>query len=72
MTWRSGNPVLKPESFGGVATRFDTDAMTIGGTVNKTAMSLAILLFAAGYVWNRGATDPSVLPFVMGGCWGGS
>jgi uncharacterized YccA/Bax inhibitor family protein len=34
--------------------------MTLGGTVNKTALSLGILLVAASYIWNRGPADPSL------------
>ena len=47
------------------------NAGKLGGTVNKTALSLGILLVAAGYVWNRGAADPSVGAFVMVGALGG-
>ena len=36
------------------------ERMTLGGTVNKTALSLVILLVAASYIWNRGAADPSL------------
>jgi uncharacterized YccA/Bax inhibitor family protein len=72
LTWRSGNPALSPDTFGRARTGADLDqgVMTIGGTVNKTAMSLGILLIAATYVWNRGANDPSLGVFVMGGAIG--
>ena len=36
--------------------------MTLQGTVNKTAMSLVILLIAAAYVWNRGLANPNIGP----------
>jgi len=70
MTWRSGNPALKAGTFDRVPAAFDTDVMTIGGTINKTALSLVMLLVAASYVWNRGAADPSIGAFVMGGALG--
>ena len=47
------------------------DSMTIGGTVNKTAFSLLILLVTASYVWNRGAADSALWTFVMVGGIGG-
>jgi uncharacterized YccA/Bax inhibitor family protein len=51
LSMRSGNPALAADTFRGLpAVR--TDAMTIAGTVNKTALSLAILLLAASYTWN--------------------
>jgi uncharacterized YccA/Bax inhibitor family protein len=49
---RSGNPVLKDSTFQqpfqGVGER-----MTLAGTVNKTAMSLALTLITAVYTWGR-------------------
>ena len=47
------------------------ERMTLGGTVNKTALSLFILLIAASYIWNRGAADPALPLWVMGGVIGG-
>ena len=57
MGMRSGNPALTADTF----TRHGAasgNLMTLQGTVNKTAMSLVILLIAAAYVWNRGLADP--------------
>ncbi len=71
MTFRSGNPALKADTFDHFRAISPGEAMTLGGTVNKTAMSLAILLIAASYVWNRGASDPSLGGFVMIGAIGG-
>ena len=49
---RSGNPVLKDSTFQqpfeGVGER-----MTLSGTVNKTAMLLAMTLITAAYTWGR-------------------
>ncbi len=54
MGLRSGNPALGADTFTRIGPVADSEAMTIGGTVNKTALSLGILLVAAAYVWNRG------------------
>ena len=48
-----------------------TDAMTLGGTVNKTALSLFILLITASYIWNRGPADPALPVWILGGVIGG-
>ena len=60
MTMRSGNPALTADTFAKYRAVTGAEQMTLGGTVNKTALSLVILLVAAGYVWNRGAADPSL------------
>jgi uncharacterized YccA/Bax inhibitor family protein len=39
--------------------------MTLGGTVNKTGLSLLILLFTASFVWNRGAEDPALGGWIL-------
>jgi uncharacterized YccA/Bax inhibitor family protein len=57
---RSGNPALTADTFNRFQAVPGADAMTLGGTVNKTAISLGILLVAASYIWNRGAADPSL------------
>ena len=53
---RSGNPALGPDTFSQVLPipASGDEVMTIGGTVNKTAMSLVILFAAAMFVWDRG------------------
>src|SRR6187455_1107020 len=65
MTMRSGNPALTADTFAKYRAVPGAEAMTLGGTVNKTALSLAILLLAASYVWNRGAADPSLGAWIM-------
>ncbi len=45
--------------------------MTITGTVNKTAMSLAVLMVAAMYVWGKGAQGQLPMFWVWGGVIGG-
>ncbi len=71
-TFRSGNPALGESTFSGFpAVRDDSLAMTLGGTVNKTALSLVIVLATASFTWNRGAADPWLTALMMGGFIGG-
>jgi uncharacterized YccA/Bax inhibitor family protein len=46
---RSGNPVLKDSTF--EIPNVTGERMTLGGTVNKTAMLLALTLITAVYTW---------------------
>ena len=50
---RSGNPALKDETFRGIRAEGGEDAMTIQGTVNKTGLSLFILMVTAMWTWTR-------------------
>ena len=68
---RSGNPALSADTFTRVPPVVGHETMTIGGTVNKTAMSLMILLIAAMYVWGRGVADDLPIRLVVGGVIGG-
>jgi uncharacterized YccA/Bax inhibitor family protein len=68
---RSGNPALHADTFSRAPALPGTQQMTLGGTVNKTALSLFILLIAASYIWNRGATDPALPVWIIGGVIGG-
>ena len=68
---RSGNPALRADTFTRVPPVAGHEAMTIGGTVNKTAMSLVILFAAAMYVWGRGAAGDLPMGWVIGGFIGG-
>ena len=55
----SGNPALSERSFFVFPIICDdSTAMTLSGTVNKTAFSLVILSATASYVWNRGPGGP--------------
>jgi uncharacterized YccA/Bax inhibitor family protein len=78
---RSGNPVLKADTFldagsgrllGGAA-----GAMSLDGTVNKTAMLLVLTLAGALFTWSQSATAMAagnagaVMPWVWGGALGG-
>jgi uncharacterized YccA/Bax inhibitor family protein len=70
---RSGNPALGPDTFSQVLPipASGDEVMTIGGTVNKTAMSLVILFAAAMFVWDRGTQGELPMFWVYGGFIGG-
>jgi uncharacterized YccA/Bax inhibitor family protein len=68
---RSSNPALSNDTFRGTRAGFGEAAMTIEGTVNKTAFSLLILMATAAYTWNLGVGDPRVPAFTMVGVLGG-
>ena len=65
MTMRSGNPALTADTFTSVRAVPGTEQMTLGGTVNKTALSLVILMATASFIWNRGANDPALGACIM-------
>ena len=67
LTMRSGNPALTANTFATFPAVSDDQVMTIGGTVNKTALSLLILMVTASFVWNRGAADPSLWTLTLVG-----
>ncbi|MBI5506964.1 MAG: Bax inhibitor-1/YccA family protein [Deltaproteobacteria bacterium] len=72
---RSGNPALTADTFRGatMARRsVGDDVMTIGGTVNKTAMALVLLMVTASYTWNLGSQPGSAVgAYTMVGVLGG-
>lgn len=60
---RSGNPALSADTFRGVPrVGMGTDAMTIGGTVNKTMLALVLVMAAAAYSWNNPAMRGVLVP----------
>ena len=62
---RSGNPALTSQTFTS-AVQDGSGAMNMGGTVNKTAMSLLLLMVTASYTWG----NPSIR-LMMFGIFGG-
>jgi uncharacterized YccA/Bax inhibitor family protein len=69
---KSGNPALSSKTFDGL-TESD-NPMTLSGTINKTAMLLALVLAGAGWVWNIHFASPRVehiLPYLWAGTIGG-
>jgi uncharacterized YccA/Bax inhibitor family protein len=72
LSLRSGNPALTADTFRGARATVGDDTMTIGGTVNKTALALLLLVVAATYTWNLGgAGDPRVATYTTLGVIGG-
>jgi uncharacterized YccA/Bax inhibitor family protein len=68
---RSGNPVLNNKTFD-IAP--EGARMTIAGTVNKTAILLALVMITAIYTWGRfySTQDPgTIMPLVWTGAIGG-
>jgi uncharacterized YccA/Bax inhibitor family protein len=68
---RSGNPVLKSDTFD-IAPQ--GERMTIGGTVNKTAILLALVCITAIYTWGRyysAGTPAAIMPLMWTGVLGG-
>ena len=70
LAMRTGNPVLTDDTFR-LPRVIGADAMTIAGTVNKTFLSLVILMMTASYTWNIGVGDPRVAMLTMVGFLGG-
>jgi uncharacterized YccA/Bax inhibitor family protein len=81
--FRTGNPALSSKSFGGFAatgaasatgTRAESHVMTISGTVNRTAILLAIMMVAALLPWRlffNSGNPGSVFPLLWLGLIGG-
>ena len=65
---RSGNPVLAGDTFRGTRTATGSETMTVGGTVNKTALLLAILFITATFAWGQG---PAAAGYILVGALGG-
>src|SRR6187401_1175840 len=62
---RSGNPVLRDSTF--EIPNVTGERMTVGGTVNKTAMLLALTLITAVYTWGvyQQTKDPASVQGLM-------
>ena len=59
---RSGNPALQSSTFRSHLTGTYDDKMTLSGTVNKTALSLVLVIISAGYSWGNPAMHGLVMP----------
>ncbi|MBW5446777.1 hypothetical protein GE107_11960 [Cohnella sp. CFH 77786] len=71
MIGRSGNPTLNDKTFEQVQGHYGPDAMTLEGTVNKSFITLAILLGAAFCTWAMYFRGENVIPYAIGGAIGG-
>ena len=65
LSLRSGNPALSAETFKGITLQSD-EVMTINGTVNKTAISLLLLIMAGTFTFS-GNYNWLILPGFLGG-----
>ena len=61
---RSGNPALSKKTFENL-TVTNNEVMTIDGAVNKTAISMGILLLAAYYTYSNAIMDYVIIGFVL-------
>ena len=52
LSFRSGNPALQSETFKESASS-NVDKMTLEGTINKTSLSLLVLIITASYTWSN-------------------
>ena len=72
---RSGNPALTANTFTAMAPAASSQyAMTIQGTVNKTAILLVLAILTASWTWNMyltSANPGAVMPWMLGGAIGG-
>jgi len=66
ISYRSGNPALSSKTFDNVKSRHVDDVMTLEGTVNKTALSLLILLVSAFYTFDKGNVSFIWIGFIAG------
>lgn len=69
--FRSANPALKKNPFAEITSGLREGVMTINGTVNKTALSLMILIASASFTWNMGIEGVPYFGFVLIGFVGG-
>ena len=65
LSMRSGNPALSSKTFINT-TDVSSEKMTIEGTVNKTAISLLLLMAAASYTWMNPSPVLMMLGFIGG------
>ena len=62
---RSGNPALNKKTFENFSNTSGT-VMTLDGTVNKTAISLGLLMIAAYYTYSNAIMDYILIGFIGG------
>ena len=65
LSLRSGNPALKKDTFQNL-TYSEIDRMTLEGTVNKTIISLLILLLTASYTYTNANVSYVWIGFIVG------
>lgn len=63
---RAGNPLISEKAFQTQRSSI-AEVMTIGGTVNKTFILLALCIFSAYYTWFSPQAQVFILPAAIGG-----
>ncbi len=71
--FKSSNPALKPSTFEVLAgNTYESDVMTVQGTINKSATLLLLLVGAAALSWYVMLANPAIgYPLIIGGALGG-
>ena len=62
---RSANPALNSKTFSSTRNISNEQPMTIDGTVNKTALSLLLLMTSAIYTWNNPELSSDYFPLII-------
>ena len=65
LNMRSGNPALSSKTFKSDI-QIGSESMTIEGTVNKTALSLLLLMASASYTWANPSPPLMIFGFIGG------
>jgi uncharacterized YccA/Bax inhibitor family protein len=68
---RTSNPALSEKVFTAIP-YYGENAMTIGGTVNKTGLLLILAVISGTFTWHNTSSNPdTALPWIIGGGIGG-
>ena len=62
LSMRSGNPALQASTFKKRLTSSVENKMTLSGTVNKTGISLLLVIISAGYTWGNPGMHIMMIP----------
>jgi len=62
----TGNPTLNQNTFTEVSTATGSEVMTVGGTVQKTAILLGLVVLSASYTWNLYFSNPADMGTMSG------
>lgn len=62
LSMRSGNPALQASTFKKHLTSSVEGKMTLSGTVNKTGISLLLVIISAGYTWGNPGMHIMMIP----------
>ena len=62
LAMRSGNPALQESTFKKHLSSSVENKMTLSGTVNKTGVSLLLVIMSAGYTWGNPSMHIMMLP----------